>query len=95
MLGFDHDDFSIDSPEAYDKQGVHPYIAVTLKDCYRHQGKRVLCLGSMTIKEDTSPCDIDITRFQTSGWWDISVEEGEAVRSRLLHFDKELLGHNN
>ena len=88
MFGFHHDDFSIDPPEAYDEQGLHGYINVTLIDCYRHQGKCVLCLGSMTIKEDTSPYDIDIIRFQNFGWWDFSAEEGEPVRSMLIHYDK-------
>ena len=88
VFGFHHDDFSIDPPEAYDEQGLYGYINVTLIDRYRHQGKRVLCLGSMTIKEDTSPCDIDIIRFQTFGWWDFSAEEGEPVRSKLIHFDR-------
>ena len=92
VFGFHHDDFSIDSPEAYDEQGVHGYIVVTLIDHYRHQGKRVLCLGSMTIKEDTSPCDIDIIRFQNVGCWDFSAEEGEPVRSKLIYV---LIGHNN
>ena len=88
VFGFHHDDFSIDPPEAYHEQGLYGYINVTLIDRYRHQGKRVLCLGSMTIKEDTSPCDIDIIRFQLFGWWDFSAEEGEPVRSKLIRFDR-------
>ncbi len=88
VFGFHHDDFSIDPPEAYDKQGLNGYIPVRLIDRYRQQEKRVLCLSSMTIKEDTSPCDIDIIRFQTFGWWDISVEEGEPVRRKLKRFDR-------
>lgn len=88
VFGFHHDDFSIDPPEAYDERGFHGYINVTLIDRYRYQGKRVLFLGSMTIKEDTSPCDIDIIRFQNFGWWDISAEEGEPVRSKLIRFDR-------
>ena len=88
MFGFHHDDFSIDPPEAYDEQGLHGYIPVTLIDRYRQQEKRVLCSGSMTIKVDTSPCDIDIIRFQNFGWWDFSAEEGEPVRRRLIHYDR-------
>jgi hypothetical protein len=42
----------------------------------------------MTIKEDTSPCDIDIIRYQTFGSWDFSAEEGEPVRSMLIHYDR-------
>ena len=48
----------------------------------------------MTIKEDTSPCDVDIIRFQTFGSWDFSAEEGEPVRSKLIRYDrsKQLMG---
>ena len=60
VFGFLHNDFSVDPPEACDDQGLHGYITVTLIDRYRHGQKRVLLLGSMTIKEHTSlPVDID------------------------------------
>ena len=42
----------------------------------------------MTIQEDASPGDIDIIRFQNFGWWDFSAEEGEPVRSKLIHYDR-------
>jgi hypothetical protein len=67
VFGFHNYDFSIDLPEAYDDQGLHGYIRVTLIDRYRHGQKRVLFLGSMTIKEHTSlPVDIDYMEWQNS-----------------------------
>ena len=88
MFGFHHDDFSIDPPEAYDEQGLHGYIPVTLIDRYGHQGKCVPCLGSMTIKEDTSTCSLETRGMQNFGWWDISAEEGEPVNSKLIRYDR-------
>ncbi len=83
MFGFHHDDFSIVPPEAYDEQGLHGYIPVRLIDHYRHQGKCVLCLGLMTIKEDTSMHFLETRVMQNFGWWDISAEEGEPIKRKL------------
>ena len=84
VFGFHHNDFLIDPPEAYDEEGLHGYITVTLIDRYNHGQKRVLFLGSMTIKEDTTPpSDIDIREWQHYGWWDISAEEGDPVKRKL------------
>jgi len=87
VFGFHHYDFSIDPPEAYDKNVMHRYIVVMLADRYRVGGScRVLCLGSMTIKEDTSPCDIDIIRYQNFCLWDLSAKEGKPIIRREVNF---------
>ena len=95
MFGFHHDDFSIDPPEACDKQGLHGCIPVTLIDHYRHQGKRILCLGSMTIKEGTSMCSLETRVMQNFGWWEISAEEVEPVKPKLRLYDNQPFGNEN
>ena len=59
VFGFHHDDFDIYPPVADCQSEGYVYIRVELIHRYRDQGKRVLLLGSMTIKEDTSSRDDD------------------------------------
>ena len=96
VFRFHHCNSSIDPPIAYDEQGFHGYIAVTLRDRYRGQSKRVLCLGSMTIKKDSSRSvlrypDHDILYehvvLQNHGWWEQSAKEGETIEGQLVVFD--------
>ena len=95
VFGFHHDDFSIDPPEAYHEQGLYGYINVTLIDRYRHQGKRVLCLGSMTIKEEPSTHSHETRGMQNFGYWEISAEEGEPVKRKLIHYSTQPFVYNN
>ena len=95
MFGFHHDDFSIDPPEAYHEQGLFGYINVTLIDCYRHQGKHVLCLGSMTVKGEPSTHTHETRVMQNFGYWEISAEEGEPIKRKLRLYDNQPFGHNN
>jgi hypothetical protein len=54
VFGFHHDDFVIHPPVAECPNERYGYIRVELIDRYRDQGnRRVLFLGSMTIKEDS------------------------------------------
>ncbi len=81
VFGFHHDDFEIQAPVMDSRiSEIVGYIPVTLIDCYRDQGnRRVLFLGSMTIKEDTFSRDNDLRVFQNFGWWEYCAEEGEAL----------------
>ena len=74
---------------------MYGYINVTLIDRYRHQGKRVLCLGSMTIKEEPSMRSHETRVMQNFGYWEISAEEGEPIKQKLRLYDNEPFGHNN
>jgi hypothetical protein len=60
VFGFHHYDFSIGPPVPLDDNENGPnmvnegHIKVTLVDRYVRRGQRVLCLGSMTIRDDIS-----------------------------------------
>ncbi len=72
-------------------------ILVRLIDCYAKGGQRTLCLGSMTINDNTSECylpcpDNDIRR-QNHGWWEQSAEEGGPLKEYILSLTVEYTDH--
>jgi hypothetical protein len=90
MFGFHHYDFEINLPVPLN-EGMNGNILVRLIDCYTKGGGRTLCLGSMTIKDNTSkyylPSPDNDILGQNHGWWEQSAEEGKPIEGVHLEFD--------
>ena len=89
VFGFHHYDYTIGSPIPADlsgpMRGYDGHIMVTLIDRYHNsEGQRVLCLGSMTIKNDRPNNHIPTT--ENEGWMELSADNGKPIEAQRIFY---------
>ena len=89
MFRFHHYDFTIGSPIPADlsgpMRGYDGHIKVTLIDCnHNSEGQRVLCLGSITIKNDRPNNHTPTT--ENEGWMELSADNGKPIEAQRIFY---------
>ncbi len=89
MFGFHHYDFTIGSLIPADlsgpMRGYDGHIKVTLIDRYHNsEGQCVLCLGSMTIKNDRP--NNHIPTAENEAWMELSADNGQSIECQCIFY---------